>query len=102
MYGLLQGVRVIEGASFVAAPSCGLHLLQMGAEVIRFDMIGGGPDFNRWPRSANGASFYWEGLNKGKKSIAIDLAQPEGRELALALVTAPGEGAGLLVTNYPV
>jgi len=92
---------VIEGASFVAAPSCGLHLLQMGAEVVRFDMIGGGPDFGRWPKSAGGTSFYWEGLNKGKKSIAINLAHPEGRELAIALATAPGEGAGLFVTNYP-
>ena len=92
---------MIEGASFIAAPSCGLHLAQLGAEVIRFDQIGGGPDFGRWPLAANGASLYWEGLNKGKKSIAIDLGAPQGRELAIALVTAPGSGAGLFVTNYP-
>src|SRR5215211_4854214 len=101
MYDLLKGLRIIEGASFVAAPSCCLHLLQLGAEVIRFDAIGGGPDFYRWPRAENGASFYWEGLNKGKKSIALDLRRPEGRELALRLATAPGENAGLFVTNYP-
>lgn len=101
MYDLLHGLRIIEGASFIAAPSCGLHLLQLGAEVIRFDMIGGGPDFHRWPRAKGGASFYWEGLNKGKKSIAIDLSRPEGRELAVALVTAPGENAGIFLTNFP-
>ena len=101
MYSLLKGLRIVEGASFIAAPSCGLHLLQLGAEVIRFDMIGGGPDFHRWPRAESGASFYWEGLNKGKKSIAIDLARPEGRELALRLATAPGENAGIFLTNYP-
>jgi 2-methylfumaryl-CoA isomerase len=85
MYSLLKGMRVIEGASFVAAPSCALHLAQMGAEVIRFDPIGGGPDFNRWPRvPGGGPSLYWEGLQKGKKSIAIDLGRPEGRELATA------------------
>jgi 2-methylfumaryl-CoA isomerase len=102
MYHILSGLRVIEGASFIAGPYCGLTLQQLGAEVIRFDMIGGGPDFHRWPRSPKGDSLYWEGLNKGKKSIAIDLSRPEGRELAVAIVTAPGENAGIFVTNYPV
>ncbi len=102
MYSLLGGLRVIEGASFIAAPSCGLNLLQLGAEVIRFDNIGGGLDYRRWPVSPEGASFYWEGLNKGKKSVAIDLASPEGRELAIGLATAPGPNAGLFVTNFPV
>lgn len=102
MYRLLDGYRVVEGAAFIAGPSCGLHLAQMGAEVIRFDMIGGGPDSRRWPLAPNGSSLYWEGLNKGKKSIAIDLRNPEGRELAIAIATAPGDNAGLFLTNYPV
>jgi len=102
MYGLLRGLRVVEGASFIAGPSCGLHLAQMGADVIRFDQIGGGPDFRRWPLAANGMSFYWEGLNKGKRSIAIDLGRPEGRELAVALATAPGDDGGVFLTNFPV
>lgn len=102
MYELLKGMRVIEGASFIAAPSCGLNLLQLGAEVIRFDNIGGGFDWKRWPVSPQGDSFYWEGLNKGKKSVAIDLSSPEGRELAVNLATAPGDNAGLFITNFPV
>ena len=102
MYALLGGTRIIEASSFVAAPSAGLYLAQMGAEVIRVDQIGGGPDFRRWPKADNGASLYWEGLNKGKKSVALDLGRPEGRELLAALATAPGEGAGLFVTNFPV
>lgn len=97
LYDLLSDLRIVEGASFVAAPIAALHLQQMGAEVIRFDPIGGGPDFGRWPRAANGASFYWEGLNKGKKSIALDLSSAEGRELAQALAAA----VGILITNYP-
>jgi 2-methylfumaryl-CoA isomerase len=101
MYELLKGMRVIEGASFIAGPSCGLHLAQMGAEVIRFDDIRGGPDARRWPLSPEGASFYWEGLNKGTKSIAIDLSRPEGRELAMCLATASGANAGIFLTNYP-
>ncbi len=103
MYRLLADMRIVEGAAFVAAPMCALHMAQLGAEVIRIDTIGGGPDFLRWPRApGGGASLYWEGLNKGKKSVALDLSSPEGRELAVAIATAPGEGAGIFVTNYPV
>ncbi len=102
MYDLLHGLRVVEAASFIAAPSCALHMAQMGAEVIRIDQAGGGPDFHRWPLApGGGASLYWEGLNKGKKSVALDLSRPEGRELAAAIITAPGEAGGLFVTNYP-
>lgn len=102
MYGLLKGLRVVEGSAFVAGPTCGLYLAQLGAEVIRFDNIGGGPDFRRWPLTPGGDSLYWEGLNKSKKSIAIDLSRPEGRELAARLAAAPGEEGGVFVTNFPV
>ncbi len=106
MYDLLKGLRVVEGSAFVAAPTCGLYLAQMGAEVIRFDAIGGGPDFRRWPLAENGSSLYWEGLNKGKKSVALNLSSPQGREIAQRLATAPsgadGADAGLFVTNFPV
>jgi 2-methylfumaryl-CoA isomerase len=101
MYELLKGMKIVEGASFVAAPLCGLTFVQLGADVIRFDPIGGGPDFFRWPLAPSGLSYYWEGLNKGKRSIAIDLARPEGREIAEALATVSGSDAGLFVTNYP-
>jgi 2-methylfumaryl-CoA isomerase len=101
MYQLLSGLRIVECASFIAAPSCALHMQQFGAEVIRIDPIGGGPDFRRWPLSPEGRSFYWEGLNKGKRSVAIDLSRPEGRALAIDLITAPGEGGGVFVTNFP-
>jgi 2-methylfumaryl-CoA isomerase len=102
MYDLLGGLRVVEAAAFIAGPSCGLHLAQMGAEVIRIDQIGGGPDHRRWPLAPGGGdSFYWEGLNKAKRSVALDLTRPEGRELAARIATAPGETAGLFVTNFP-
>jgi 2-methylfumaryl-CoA isomerase len=102
MYQLLSGLRVVEAAAFVAGPTGGLYLAQMGAEVIRIDQIGGGPDYQRWPLTDAGDSLYWEGLNKAKRSIQIDLSRPEGRELAIALATAPGEAAGLFLTNFPV
>ncbi|MBS0331344.1 MAG: CoA transferase [Proteobacteria bacterium] len=106
MYDLLKGLRVVEGSAFVAGPTCGLYLAQMGAEVIRFDQIGGGPDFRRWPLTEAGDSLYWEGLNKGKKSIALDLSRPEGREIAQRLAASGGGGGGqngaMFVTNFPV
>ena len=48
--GILDGMRVVEGSAFVAAPLGGMTLAQLGADVIRFDPIGGGLDRNRWPR----------------------------------------------------
>ena len=99
MYGLLKGLTVVEGAAFIAGPSCGLYMAQMGATVIRFDQIGGGPDAARWPLGPQGQSLYWEGLNKGKKSLALNLSTPAGRELAQRVATA---GEGLFVTNFPV
>jgi len=99
--GILSGLRVVEGSAFVAAPLGGMTLAQLGADVIRFDQIGGGLDYHRWPLAADGQSLFWAGLNKGKRSIQIDVRTPEGRELVAALVAAPGEHGGIFLTNFP-
>lgn len=101
MKTILSGMRVIEAAAFVAAPLGGMTLAQMGADVIRLDTLGGGLDYKRWPVTRDDVSLFWCGLNKSKRSVAIDLGRPEGRELAMALITAPGEDAGILLTNFP-
>ena len=101
MQQLLDGLRIVEGSAFIAAPSGGMTLAQLGADVIRFDQIGGGIDYRRWPITRQGKSLYWHSLNKGKRSIAVDLRKPEGQELLTRLITAPGENAGLFVTNFP-
>jgi len=93
----LEGLQVIEGSAFVAAPSGGMTLAQLGADVVRFDQIGGGLDARRWPLTENGESIYWAGLNKGKKSIAVDLRSPRARELLAELVRV----AGTFLTNFP-
>ena len=98
---ILSGMRVIEAAAFVAAPLGGLTLAQMGADVIRIDTLGGGLDHQRWPVTPQGVSLFWCGLNKNKRSVALDLTRAEGRELAMALISAPGPDAGLLLTNFP-
>jgi 2-methylfumaryl-CoA isomerase len=97
VYPLLSHLSIIEASSFVASPTAGLYLAQLGAEVIRVDQIGGGPDFRRWPQAPNGASLYWENLNRAKKSVALDLSRPEGRELLRALAASTGQ----FLTNFP-
>ncbi len=99
MPGVLDGLRVIEGSAFVAVPLAGMTLAQMGAEVIRFDRIGGGLDAKRWPVTSEGRSLFWAGLNKGKKSFAVNLSDPRGQELVAELICAPGPSGGCYLTN---
>ncbi|WP_250514638.1 CoA transferase [Caballeronia sp. INDeC2] len=94
-------MRIVEASAFVAAPLGGMTLAQLGAEVIRIDPLAGGLDYLRWPVTADNTSLFWCGLNKSKKSVILDLGTAEGRELAAALVTAPGPDAGILLTNFP-
>lgn len=97
MYDLLPDLSIVEVSSFVASPTAGLYLAQMGADVVRVDQIGGGQDFRRWPVTNNGDSFSWENLNRAKRSLALDLTQPPGRELLVELT----QSVGNLITNLP-
>jgi len=94
-------MRVVEGSAFVAAPLGGMTLAQLGADVIRFDPIGGGLDYERWPITREGRSLFWAGLNKGKRSIAIDIRSPRGQQIVQDLICTPGPDAGLFLTNFP-
>ena len=92
-------MRVVESSAFVAVPLAGMTLAQMGADVIRFDLPQGGMDSQRWPVTTSGKSLFWAGLNKGKRSVALDVKTPLGREIAQEIICAPGEDAGLFITN---
>jgi 2-methylfumaryl-CoA isomerase len=86
-----------------------MTLAQLGADVIRFDQIGGGLDYHRWPLAGVplgageaggpviGQSLFWAGLNKGKRSFQVDIGSDEGRELVTALIADTGN----LLTNFP-
>ncbi|MGL5009733.1 MAG: CoA transferase, partial [Paracoccaceae bacterium] len=97
--GPLSGLRIIESSAFIAVPFAGMTMAQMGADVIRVDRLQGGMDAHRWPVTATGESLFWAGMNKGKRSLALDFATPEGAEIMAALITAPGPDAGLFLTN---
>jgi 2-methylfumaryl-CoA isomerase len=95
----LRGLRVIEVSSFVAAPLGGMTLAQLGADVIRVDPIGGAADTERWPVAASGTSLYWAGLNKGKRSIEVDMRSEAGRRIVTDLISAEGASGGVVITN---
>lgn len=102
MVNLLKGLRIVEGTAFVAAPLAGMTLAQMGADVIRFDRIRGGLDHYRWPVTHDNKSLFWAGLNKGKRSLAVDVNTPQGQEIVTRLICAPGPENGIFVTNLRV
>ncbi len=97
----LEGMRVVEGSAFVAAPLGGMTLAQLGADVIRFDPLEGGLDYTRWPLAPSGLSLFWHGMNKGKRSIRVDLRQGAGQELLTQLICREGKDAGMFLTNFP-
>lgn len=97
MYQLLSGLSIVEVSSFVASPTAGLYCAQMGAEVIRIDDRRGGLDYKRYMMTREGRSLSWENLNRAKKSVALDLQTPEGRELAVELARKTGQ----VITNLP-
>jgi 2-methylfumaryl-CoA isomerase len=99
----LAGLRIIEVSSFVAAPLGGMTLAQLGAEVIRIDPLGGAPDTTRWPLAPSGGSLYWAGLNKGKRSVTLDLRSPGGQRAVADLIASSGPDGGIVLTNaaYP-
>jgi 2-methylfumaryl-CoA isomerase len=99
----LAGLRIIEISSFVASPLCGMTLAQLGAEVIRVDPAGGAADTTRWPLAPSGASLYWTGLNKGKRSVTLDFRSAAGRATVAKLVAGSGTDGGIVLTNaaYP-
>lgn len=91
----LAGVRVVEISSFVAVPLAGMTLAQLGAEVLRVDPVGGAADYRRWPLTESGDSIYWAGLNKGKRSLAVDMRSEQGEQLVARLIA----DSGVFITN---
>jgi crotonobetainyl-CoA:carnitine CoA-transferase CaiB-like acyl-CoA transferase len=88
----LAGVRVIEFVHMVMGPTCGLVLADLGAEVIKVEPLDG--DHTR-KLVASGAGFF-PAYNRNKKSFAVDLRLPQGREAVLKLIA----GADVVIENF--
>jgi len=83
----LEGLRVIDLTQDFAGPFCTMILSDLGAEVIKIEKPGGGDETRAWgPPFVNGVSYYFLSLNRGKKSVVLDLKSPEGQNIIRKLV----------------
>jgi crotonobetainyl-CoA:carnitine CoA-transferase CaiB-like acyl-CoA transferase len=82
----LAGVRVLDLTRVLAGPFCSLMLADMGAEVIKVEEPGKGDDTRTWPPFAGGESTYFMSVNRGKKSLTLNLKAPGGRQVLKRLV----------------
>ncbi|MGD9711938.1 MAG: CaiB/BaiF CoA transferase family protein [Thermomicrobiales bacterium] len=91
----LQGIRVLALEQAVAGPLCTRHLADLGAEVIKIERPGGGDFARTYDRTVNGLSSYFVWLNRGKRSLSLDLKHPSAREVLDRLI----ESSDVLVQN---
>lgn len=82
----LLGIRVLDLSRVLAGPFCTMLLADMGAEIIKLEIPGRGDDSRQFPPFKDGESLYYVNLNRGKRSITLDLKRPEGKRLFLELV----------------
>jgi crotonobetainyl-CoA:carnitine CoA-transferase CaiB-like acyl-CoA transferase len=93
--GPLAGIKVLEFSQIIAAPFCGMHLADMGAEVIKFEPIEGEP-WRVFVELVPKESRTFASLNRGKKGVALDMTRPEAREIIHRLVP----DADVVIINY--
>ena len=91
----LDGMRVIALEHAVAAPICSRHLADLGAEVIKIERPGDGDFARGYDSAVYGQSSFFVWLNRGKRSITLDVKQPTAREALQKLV----DGADVLLQN---
>ena len=94
--GPLAGLRVLDFTRVLAGPAAALALADLGAEVIKIEPPGTGDETRAFPPLRDGESHYFLSVNRGKKSIAIDLKRPEGVALARELAAK----CDILIENY--
>ena len=92
----LEGVRVLDLTNVMAGPYCTMVLGDMGAEVVKLESFPDGDTSRRFDPQVNGESYCFAVLNRNKKSLAIDLKNPRGKEIALALA----ERADIVAENF--
>jgi crotonobetainyl-CoA:carnitine CoA-transferase CaiB-like acyl-CoA transferase len=94
--GPLAGLKVVEFAQVMAGPVAGLMLSDMGADVIKVEKLPGGDDTRRFAPLVNGESTAFLMINRGKRSVALNLKDPGARDAALALV----RDADVVIENF--
>jgi crotonobetainyl-CoA:carnitine CoA-transferase CaiB-like acyl-CoA transferase len=82
----LEGIRVVEIANFVSAPQAGLMLADFGADVIKIEKVAGGDDGRVLPPLIDGDGYFYIQFSRNKRSVAVDLKDPRGVEIAASLL----------------
>lgn len=82
----LEGIKVADLTRVLAGPFCTMLLADMGAEVIKIEMPGIGDDSRKFGPFLNGESLYYASINRNKKSVELDLKNPEDKEIFLNIV----------------
>jgi crotonobetainyl-CoA:carnitine CoA-transferase CaiB-like acyl-CoA transferase len=93
---LLAGVRVLDLTRALAGPLCTALLSDLGAEVIKVEPLGGGDSARNWPPFDDDVSLYFAAVNRGKRSIAIDLRTKDGKAVLHRLM----DRSDVLVENF--
>lgn len=96
MQGPLSGIRVVELGTLIAAPFAARLFAEFGAEVIKIEQPGSGDPLRTWRKLHQGTSLWWYLQSRNKKSIAIDLKSPDGRDVALRLAAQ----ADVVIENF--
>jgi crotonobetainyl-CoA:carnitine CoA-transferase CaiB-like acyl-CoA transferase len=87
MTGALSGIRVLDIATFVAAPFCGTLMAELGAEVVKIEQPGDGDSLRRFgTQTSCGDTLVWLSEARNKKSVTLDLRKTEGADLFRSLV----------------
>ncbi len=94
--GALAGIRVVDLTRVLGGPYCTQILADHGADVIKIEPPQGDETRDWGPPFRDGRAAYFEGVNRNKRSMALDLSRPEGREVLLRLL----DGADVLVENF--
>jgi crotonobetainyl-CoA:carnitine CoA-transferase CaiB-like acyl-CoA transferase len=94
--GALAGLKVIDLTRVLGGPYCTMILSDHGAEVIKIEPPQGDETRDWGPPFADGEASYFLGVNRNKRSLALDLGQPAGREVLLRLL----DGADVLIENF--
>ena len=81
-----EGIRVVEFTHMVMGPTCGMVLADLGAEVIKVEPIGHGHEGDNTRKLLGSGAGFFPMFNRNKKSLALDLKTPEGKEAALRLI----------------
>jgi formyl-CoA transferase len=85
MTGPLAGTRVLEMGSLIAGPFAGQLLGDYGAEVIKIEPVEDGDPMRRWGKTVDGQSLWWPAIARNKRSVALNLRDPEGQQLVRSL-----------------